>query len=108
METSFLQVSSNPPLPSEPPTSHVNLEETAKKERQRIEQRLKDKGIRYGSYPRFTVAVKGQKVVSFHLFFPLGCYSLFRGLERVGHGDGPNEQFIHSGDLVLYYILYIK
>ncbi|PPD96404.1 hypothetical protein GOBAR_DD06567 [Gossypium barbadense] len=55
-------VSSKPPLPSEPPTSHVNLEETAKKERQRIEQMLKDKGIRHGSYPRFTVAVKGQKV----------------------------------------------
>ncbi|KAB2025970.1 hypothetical protein ES319_D06G186100v1 [Gossypium barbadense] len=56
------EVSSKPPLPSEPPTSHVNLEETAKKERQRIEQMLKDKGIRHGSYPRFTVAVKGQKV----------------------------------------------
>ncbi|KAK8629538.1 hypothetical protein V6N13_078374 [Hibiscus sabdariffa] len=66
------EVSSKPPLPSEPPASHVNLEETAKKERQRIEQRLKDKGIRYSSYPRFTVAVKGQKVtIKFQI--PPGC-----------------------------------
>ncbi|XVF26106.1 hypothetical protein REPUB_Repub13aG0271200 [Reevesia pubescens] len=56
------EVTSKPPLPSVPPASHVNLEETAKKERQRIEQLLKDKGLRHGSYPRFTVAVKGQKV----------------------------------------------
>lgn len=59
--TSFLQVASSP-LPSEPPASPVDLEEIAKKERQRIENLLKDKGIKYGSYPRFTVAVKGQKV----------------------------------------------
>lgn len=56
------EVASTPPLPSEPPANHVNLEETAKKERQRIEQLLKDKGMKHGSYPRFTVAVKGQKV----------------------------------------------
>ncbi|XVF87795.1 hypothetical protein PTKIN_Ptkin18bG0149600 [Pterospermum kingtungense] len=56
------EVASNPSLPSEPPASPVNLEEIAKKERQRIEKLLKDKGIKYGSYPRFTIAVKGQKV----------------------------------------------
>uniref|UniRef100_A0A5B7BWY3 AAA+ ATPase domain-containing protein n=1 Tax=Davidia involucrata TaxID=16924 RepID=A0A5B7BWY3_DAVIN len=50
------------PLPSESPSSHVDLEETAKKERQRLEELLKSKGMQYGSYPRFTVAVKGQKV----------------------------------------------
>ncbi|KAB5560361.1 hypothetical protein DKX38_005318 [Salix brachista] len=54
---------SEPPLPSESsPSSYGDLEEIAKKERQRIEELLKGKGIKYGSYPRFTIAVKGQKV----------------------------------------------
>ncbi|KAL6990724.1 hypothetical protein U1Q18_008843, partial [Sarracenia purpurea var. burkii] len=50
------------PLPSESPSSHADLEETARKERQRLEELLKGKGMQYGSYPRFTVAVKGQKI----------------------------------------------
>ncbi|PON52154.1 Spastin [Parasponia andersonii] len=54
--------SASRPLPSESPATYVDLEEIAKKERQRIEELLKCKGIRSGSYPRFTVAVKGQKV----------------------------------------------
>ncbi|KAI8001168.1 hypothetical protein LOK49_LG09G00207 [Camellia lanceoleosa] len=33
-----------------------------KKERQGLEELLKSKGMLYGSYPRFTVAVKGQKI----------------------------------------------
>lgn len=49
-------------LPSESPSNHVDLEEAARKERQRLEGLLKSKGMQYGSYPRFTVAVKGQKV----------------------------------------------
>lgn len=54
---------SKPPLPSESsPSSYGDLEEIAKKERQRIEELLKSKGIKYGSFPRFTIAVKGQKV----------------------------------------------
>lgn len=51
-----------PSFPSESSSSYENLEEIAKKERQRIEELLKRKGMRYGSYPKFTVAVKGQKV----------------------------------------------
>ncbi|XP_062088274.1 uncharacterized protein LOC133794861 [Humulus lupulus] len=50
------------PLPSDSPANYVDLEEIAKKERQRMETLLKSKGMRPGSYPRFTVAVKGQKV----------------------------------------------
>ncbi|KAL7213599.1 hypothetical protein ACSBR2_016179 [Camellia fascicularis] len=50
------------PLPSESPSSHGDLEEIARKERQRLEELLKSKGMLYGSYPRFTVAVKGQKI----------------------------------------------
>ncbi|CDP04451.1 unnamed protein product [Coffea canephora] len=50
-----------PPQPSQT-SSYSDLEETAKKERLRLEELLKSKGVGYGSYPRFTVAVKGQKV----------------------------------------------
>ncbi|KAJ8550192.1 hypothetical protein K7X08_033899 [Anisodus acutangulus] len=51
-----------PPSDSPPIPSHNPLEETAKKERRRLENLLKSKGVKYGSYPRFTVAIKGQKV----------------------------------------------
>ncbi|KAD7117977.1 hypothetical protein R6Q59_005005 [Mikania micrantha] len=50
------------PLPPESPSTHVDMEAIAKKERVRLENLLKTKGMQYGSYPRFTVAVKGQKV----------------------------------------------
>lgn len=33
----------------------------ARKERCRLEDLIKSKGMQYGSYPQFTVAVKGQK-----------------------------------------------
>ncbi|PON91300.1 Spastin [Trema orientale] len=61
-EIQWPKSSASRPLPSESPATYVDLEEIAKKERQRIEELLKSKGIRSGSYPRFTVAVKGQKV----------------------------------------------
>ncbi|XP_060175758.1 uncharacterized protein LOC132606325 isoform X3 [Lycium barbarum] len=51
-----------PPSDSPPIPSHNPLEETAKAERHRLENLLKSKGVKYGSYPHFTVAVKGQKV----------------------------------------------
>ncbi|CAM8998501.1 unnamed protein product [Rhodiola kirilowii] len=50
-----------PSLPSTEP-NQVDLEAVARTERQRLEDLLKSKGLQYGSYPRFTVAVKGQKV----------------------------------------------
>lgn len=58
------ETSANTPLPPQtPPTlSHSELVEIAKKERVRIEELSKSKGTQYGFYPRFTVAVKGQKV----------------------------------------------
>ncbi|GKE41503.1 hypothetical protein Tco_1468787, partial [Tanacetum coccineum] len=49
------------PLPLEAPVTHVDMEAIAKKEPTRLEELLKSKGMPYGSYPRFTVAVKGQK-----------------------------------------------
>ncbi|KAL3820759.1 hypothetical protein ACJIZ3_006664 [Penstemon smallii] len=51
------------PSPESPPaSSHRDLEEIAKKEKLRLEELLKSKGVRSGSCPRFTVAVKGQKL----------------------------------------------
>jgi hypothetical protein len=64
-ELSFLQAAVNSPLPSESSPKYAELEETAKQERQRIEELLRSKGIARGSFPRFTVGVKGQKVVAF-------------------------------------------
>ncbi|XP_076900474.1 26S proteasome regulatory subunit 6B homolog [Bidens hawaiensis] len=51
------------PLPPEsPPSTHVDMEAIAKKERARLEKLLKSKDMKYGSFPRFTIAVKGPKV----------------------------------------------
>ncbi|KAL9146730.1 hypothetical protein ABFS82_13G129600 [Erythranthe guttata] len=50
-------------LPAESPVlNHHNLEEIARKEKTRLEELLRQYGGRYGSYPRFTVSIKGQKV----------------------------------------------
>lgn len=56
------EVATGSPLPSEVPPSYGDLEETARKERRRLEELLRTKGLQYGSYPKFTVAVKGQKI----------------------------------------------
>lgn len=49
------------PLPESPP-GYVDVERIVKQERKRLEQLLNSKGMALGSYPRFTVAMKGQKV----------------------------------------------
>ncbi|KAL2244972.1 UNVERIFIED_CONTAM: Cell division cycle protein 48 [Sesamum indicum] len=51
-----------PPQESPAASSHHNLEEIARREKSRLEELLKSKGGRSGSYPRFTVSIKGQKV----------------------------------------------
>ncbi|KAM3749225.1 hypothetical protein ACB098_05G167100 [Castanea mollissima] len=56
------QAAANPPFPSQSSPGYADLEETAKKERQRIEELLRSKGMRQGFCPRFTVAIKGKKV----------------------------------------------
>lgn len=48
-------------MPSEIPPSYDDLEEIAKMERRKLEDLIRSK-MKYGFYPRFTVAVKGQKV----------------------------------------------
>lgn len=50
------------PKPPESAPSYNDLEEIAKKERLRLEELIKSKGLRVGSYPRFIVGHKGQKV----------------------------------------------
>ncbi|KAL1198969.1 26S proteasome regulatory subunit S10B -like protein B [Cardamine amara subsp. amara] len=48
------------PAPIDPPPNYVDI---AKKERARIEELISSKGTQYGSsYPRFNVAVRGQKI----------------------------------------------
>ncbi|KAF8409613.1 hypothetical protein HHK36_005691 [Tetracentron sinense] len=53
---------SQTPLPPESPSDYADMEKTVKQERHRLEELLRTKGMPYGSYPRFTVAIKGQKV----------------------------------------------
>lgn len=63
------------PKPPESAPSYNDLEEIAKKERLRLEELIKSKGLRVGSYPRFIVGHKGQKVKSFT--FSLMSYLLY-------------------------------
>ncbi|TKY72199.1 nucleoside-triphosphatase protein [Spatholobus suberectus] len=73
----------------------VDVQEIAKKERERIEELLRSRGIRYGSYPRFTVAVKGQKI-SIKFQIPPDCevsqlianLAAHLGMKAEGHGGG--------------------
>ncbi|KAL5729839.1 hypothetical protein ACHQM5_002735 [Ranunculus cassubicifolius] len=59
---------SSPLGPESPPSGYVDVEKTVKKERIRLEELLKSKGMAQGSYPKFTVAMKGQKVsIKFHV-----------------------------------------
>ncbi|KAL3627428.1 hypothetical protein CASFOL_028791 [Castilleja foliolosa] len=65
-----------PPPPqsaeSPPVSTHNNLEDIARRDKTRLEDLIKNKGIRYGSYPRFSVAVKGKKV-SIRFQVPPSC-----------------------------------
>ncbi|XP_022132785.1 probable 26S proteasome regulatory subunit 10B isoform X2 [Momordica charantia] len=58
---SYPQSAVTPPQPNDL-TTHADMEEIAKRERRRIEQLIRNKGLKYGACPRFTVGVKGQKV----------------------------------------------
>lgn len=60
--------SASNPLPSESPSSFTNLEENARKERGRIEELIRSRGLKSGSYPPFTVSLKGGKVITLNSF----------------------------------------
>ncbi|KAI5447143.1 uncharacterized protein LOC127077392 [Lathyrus oleraceus] len=75
--------------------ANEDVQEIAKKERERIQNLLTTRGIRQGSCPRFNVAVKGQKV-SIKFQVPPGCeisqlianLTAHLGLKSEGHGGG--------------------
>ncbi|VFQ88925.1 unnamed protein product [Cuscuta campestris] len=58
------ETSKGTPFPSESPPAlrHNDLEELAMKEKNRLGELIKTKGMLVGTYPRYTVSVKGQKV----------------------------------------------
>lgn len=76
MEIAYAEAEESAVTPPPPPkdlSTHADLEEIAKKERQRInEQLIRNKGMKYGACPRFTVGVKGQKV-SIKFQVPSNC-----------------------------------
>ncbi|KAL5191607.1 Potassium channel SKOR [Glycine soja] len=96
----------------------VDVQESAKKERERIEELLRSRGIRYGSYPRFTVYVKGQKV-SIKFQIPPNCevsqlianLTAHLGTKAEGHGGGSDmllrawdrlhEEFFLRGEVIM-------
>ncbi|CAN1157192.1 Cell division control protein 48 [Linum perenne] len=89
-----------PPLPSETSSSYEDLEEVAKKERKRIEDVLISKGIKYGSYPRFTVAVKGQKVTVKFQISP-GCDTTQLIAHLVSHLGSKSNDSGGGSDMLL-------
>ncbi|ONI09866.1 hypothetical protein PRUPE_4G014800 [Prunus persica] len=97
IEVAYADAAEEPSSPAESPAteSHVDLDEISKKQRQKIEDLLRSKGIRRGSYPQFTVAVKGQKV-SIKFQIPPACeasklianMASHLGLKVEEHGGG--------------------
>lgn len=61
-------------MPAESCKSYEDLEEIAKKEKRRIEDAIRGKGLQYSACPRFTVAVKGQKVVAVDFCDLYACF----------------------------------
>ncbi|CAH9059178.1 unnamed protein product [Cuscuta europaea] len=89
--------SGNLPSGPLPTTRHSDLEELAMKEKNRLGELIKDKGMLFGSYPRYTVAVKGQKIViKFQVpstcEIPLLLSKLVSslGVKIEGNGSGPD------------------
>ncbi|CAO2842477.1 unnamed protein product [Amaranthus hypochondriacus] len=85
------EVPTRPPLPSEIPPSYDDLEEIAKMERRKLEDLIRSK-MKYGFYPRFTVAVKGQKIaIKFQV--PSNCEipRLIANLASTLNGGSPME-----------------
>ncbi|CAN6972389.1 unnamed protein product [Brassica rapa subsp. trilocularis] len=53
------EVSNKSSVPADPPPNYADI---AKKERARIQELIQSKGTQYGSFPRFNVSVRGQKI----------------------------------------------
>ncbi|WCJ20145.1 P-loop containing nucleoside triphosphate hydrolases superfamily protein [Euphorbia peplus] len=100
--------------PSESPSKYKDLEEIAKKERERIESLLKSKGMNYGSYPRFTVAVKGQKVtVKFQISPTCDVPQLIADLVsnlgvKIGEHGGGSDMLMRAWDSAVAWQLTLR
>ncbi|OVA20008.1 AAA+ ATPase domain [Macleaya cordata] len=88
------------PSPESPPSSYDNAEKMVRQERLRLEELLRSKGILRGSYPPFTVAVKGQKVtVKFQI--PPTCEVSHLVVDLVSHLGLKAEENGGGSDMIL-------
>ncbi|KAK0578038.1 hypothetical protein LWI29_004057 [Acer saccharum] len=103
------------PLPVETSKSYEDLEEIAKKERRRIEDSLKGKGLQYGLYPKVTVAVKGQKItIKFQV--PSSCevpqlianLASHLGLKVEENGGGGSDMSLRAWDSAVAWQLTLR
>ncbi|MCL7035038.1 hypothetical protein MKW94_011809 [Papaver nudicaule] len=92
--------SAESPSTEAPPSGFENLEKIVKQERLRLEELLKSKGMLRGSYPPFSVAVKGQKVtVKFQI--PPTCEASHLIVDIVSHLGLTAEKPGGGSDMVL-------
>ncbi|XP_026392718.1 ATPase family AAA domain-containing protein 1-B-like isoform X2 [Papaver somniferum] len=105
MQMSFLQAdvqapSAESPSTETPPSDFESLEKIVRHERLRLEDLLKSKGMLRGSYPPFSVAVKGQKVtVKFQI--PPTCEASHLIVDIVSHLGLTAEKHGGGSDMVL-------
>ncbi|XP_026408434.1 katanin p60 ATPase-containing subunit A-like 1 isoform X1 [Papaver somniferum] len=92
--------SAESPSTETPPSDFENLEKIVRQERLRLEDLLKSKGMLRGSYPPFSVAVKGQKVtVKFQI--PPTCEASHLIVDIVSHLGLTAEKHGAGSDMVL-------
>ncbi|KAI3847781.1 hypothetical protein MKX03_009764 [Papaver bracteatum] len=92
--------SAESPSTETPPSDFENLEKIVRQERLRLEDLLKSKGLLRGSYPPFSVAVKGQKVtVKFQI--PPTCEASHLIVDIVSHLGLTAEKHGGGSDMVL-------
>ncbi|KAF9587539.1 hypothetical protein IFM89_003997 [Coptis chinensis] len=91
---------STPPLPELSPPDYVDVEKIVKQERKRLEELLKNKGMQQTSYPRFVVAMKGQKV-SIKFQIPPDCEVPQLIVDLISHLGLKAEEHGGGSDMVL-------
>ncbi|XP_010252532.1 PREDICTED: katanin p60 ATPase-containing subunit A1 [Nelumbo nucifera] len=94
------QVDSKAPSSSQAPSTYADSEKFIKQERSRLEELLRSKGMHYGSYPPFTVAVKGEKVtVKFQI--PPTCEVSHLIVDLVSHLGLKADEHGSGSDMIL-------
>ncbi|KAI3989316.1 hypothetical protein MKX01_026899 [Papaver californicum] len=92
--------SAESPSTETPPSDFENLEKIVRQERLRLEDLVKSKGLLRGSYPPFSVAVKGQKAtVKFQI--PPTCEASHVIVDIVSHIGLTSEKHGGGSDMVL-------